>query len=50
MVGHINNAVPADAFSVPPLPLSAFEGHHISAKRISFERINRSSDASLYIS
>jgi hypothetical protein len=34
MVGNKNNAVPSNAFPVPPLPLSAFERNHIPTERI----------------
>jgi hypothetical protein len=49
MVQQKNNAVPADAFPVPPLPSPAFERDDIAAKGISFEIINGPSNPSLYI-
>jgi hypothetical protein len=49
MVQQKNEAVPADAFPVPPLPSPALERDDISAKRINFEFINSPSNPSLNI-
>jgi hypothetical protein len=49
MVQQKNNAVPADAFPVPPLPSPALKRDDIAAKRISFEFINGPSYPSLDI-
>jgi hypothetical protein len=47
MARHKNDAVPAYAFPVPPLPLPALQRDNISAKGISFELINGPSNPSL---
>ncbi len=43
-----DNAVPANAFAVPPTPLSTSQGPDIPFKGIGFEFVNRASDALLY--
>jgi hypothetical protein len=49
MVRHKNDAVPAYAFPVPPLPSPALERDDISAEGINFELINSPSNPSLDI-
>jgi hypothetical protein len=49
MVQHKNNAVPAYAFPVPPLPSPALEGEDVSTEGIGFELVNSPSNPSLDI-
>jgi hypothetical protein len=49
MVQHKNNAVPAYAFPVPPLPSPALERDDIAAEGINFELVNGPSNPGLDI-
>lgn len=49
MLGNKNQAVPADAFAVSPIPFPALKGFYISLKRIGLHVIDGLADPDLLI-